>query len=190
MAAFLLAPAQEKRDSVSVTADTTFIPSDAPIQNIDSSYAKRYDPRKALLYSAVLPGMGQAYNKKYWKLPLVYGGMGLLVYSVTFYQKEWLYARSEFFVTVNTPNNTGGTLSPAGYTQDQLRTIIDQTRRQRDFFFLIGGLVYILQIVDAHVDAHLKEFDLNPQLQVRIEPRIMQSTMMGRSTGVALIFRF
>ncbi|MBL7877159.1 MAG: hypothetical protein JNL53_15945, partial [Cyclobacteriaceae bacterium] len=73
---------------------------------------------------------------------------------------------------------------------DQLRTLIDKARRERDFFIILTGMFYILQIVDAHVDAHLKEFDLNPKLQVRIEPVMENSLQLGRSTGMALIFKF
>lgn len=178
---------QERTDSIAAPpADTTAVDSlGGPVQNIES-FAKRYDPRKAILYAAVFPGAGQVYNKKYWKLPLVYGGFALLINAIGYYQSQYKFAKNELFYTIN--ENT--TTSPAGYTQDQLRTIVDQTRRQRDFMVVITGLVYILQMVDAHVDSHLKEFDLNPKLQVRVEPRFIQNSLMGRTSGVALVFRF
>jgi Family of unknown function (DUF5683) len=176
---------QVKADSVIVEKDTTLISKDAPIDTI-RSYAKRFDPRKALLYAAVLPGSGQIYNKKYWKLPLVYGGFGLLIYSVNFYQSAYVKYKSELFITINDPTQ----LPPSGLPQDQLRSIVDQARRQRDFYIVLTGLIYILQMVDAHVDAHLKEFDLNPKLQVKVEPRMTQDLMIGRSSGFAILFRF
>jgi hypothetical protein len=177
--------AQDKADSVVAPIDSSLFGGNRPVETIQS-YAKRFDPRKALLFAAVLPGSGQVYNKKYWKLPLVYGGFGLLIYSVSFYQKAYVKYKDELFIKINNPN----AIPPSGLATDQLRSIVDQTRRQRDYFLVITGLMYILQMVDAHVDAHLKEFDLNPKLQAHFEPQMIQNSMMGRSTGLALIIKF
>jgi hypothetical protein len=168
-------------------SDTTFINKRGKVIDIES-YSKRFDPRKALLFSAVFPGAGQFYNKKYWKMPLVYGGFAFLIYVANFYHTENLKFREELFGLINDPS--GGSLSPSGYTEEQLRTIVDKTRRERDFFIIMNGLWYILQMVDAHVDAHLKEFDLNPNMQVRIEPMIENSGMIGRNSGFSLKIRF
>lgn len=165
----------------------TVVRDNRPVETIES-YAKRYDPRKALFYSAVVPGMGQAYNKKYWKMPLVYGGFGFLIYVDAFYQSEYLRYREDLFAIINDPNSGG--VSPDGLTEDQLRTLVNQARRERDFFIIITGFWYLLQMVDAHIDAHLKEFDVNPKLQVKIEPMMENSLQLGRSTGVALKLRF
>ena len=179
--------AQEKADTTVkvVVTDTTLINSNQPVDTI-RSYANRFDPRKALLFAAVLPGSGQVYNKKYWKLPLVYGGFGLLINAVVFYQTAYVKYKHELFIKLNDPN----AIVPSGLPPDQLRSIVDQARRQRDYFLVLTGLMYILQMVDAHVDAHLKEFDLNPKLQAHFEPRMIQDSMLGRSSGVALIIRF
>ncbi|MBL7863129.1 MAG: hypothetical protein JNJ65_18350 [Cyclobacteriaceae bacterium] len=157
------------------------------VENIES-YAKRYDPRKAMLYSAVLPGMGQTYNKKYWKLPIVYGGFAVLIYVVDAYQDQYLTYRQDLFYVVNEepPNGLGTT----GYTEDQLRTLVDRSRRERDYFLILSGMWYILQLVDAHVDAHLKEFEVNPRMQVRLEPMMENTMLTGRSTGIRLSLRF
>lgn len=172
-----------------ISSDT--IPSEALRQErgkkvitIDS-YAARFDPRKALLYSAILPGSGQFYNKKYWKVPLVYGGFATGIYLITFYQDRYLTYKGELYGILN-----DGTIPPSGYTEDQLRTIVDKSKRERDFFTILTGFWYILQMVDAHVDAHLKEFDLNPQLQVRVEPMMESNPLFGRSTGLSLKFKF
>ncbi len=183
--------AQEiKKDSLTnetpTATDTTFIKSDSDVIDIES-YSKRFDPRKALLFSAVFPGAGQFYNKKYWKMPLVYGGFGFLIYVANFYHTENLKFREELFGLIN---DTGALVSPSGYTEDQLRTLVDKTRRERDFFIILNGLWYILQMVDAQVDAHLKEFDINPKMQVRIEPLMENSAWTGRNTGIALKIRF
>jgi len=160
-----------------------------PVETIES-YAKRYDPRKAMLYAAVMPGAGQFYNKKYWKMPLVYGGFTGFVYGINFYQDNYLRFKEELFGLINDPTSNGASLSPSLLTEEQLRTLVDRTRRERDFLIILTGFFYILQMVDAHVDSHLKEFDLNPKLQVRIEPMIENDLLVGRNTGVAVRIRF
>ena len=148
------------------------------------SYAKRFDPRKALLYSAVFPGAGQAYNNSYWKLPIIYGGFLGSIYVIRFYQGEYVRYKNLLFNKLNDPT------IKTNYTEDQLRAYINTNRRQRDYFCALTGLWYILQIVDAHVEAHLKEFELNPQLQVSVEPSMDRNPLIGRSTGLSLKFRF
>jgi hypothetical protein len=151
------------------------------------TYAKRFDPRKALFYSAVLPGAGQAYNKKYWKIPLVYGGLFGLLYAVKYYDGLQFKYKNQLFDIINYPDQP---LYPGVITnvevEKQLRAAIDNYRRQRDYFMILTGFFYILQMVDAHVDAHLKEFDLNPKMQVRIEPQF--SPMQGIGMGITLRF--
>ena len=71
------------------------------------------------------------------------------------------------------------------YTTSNYRRIVDQYKRERDFMIILMGGMYLLQIVDAHVDAHLKEFDLNPNLQVSIEPMLEQNSLIGRQSGVS-----
>ncbi len=167
----------QKADSVFITpSDTVEI----------RSYATRYDPRKALLYAAVLPGMGQIYNKKYWKLPLVYGGFIGIGYGIQFYQKGYTKYKGELFDVLDNDLAT----SKSGFTESQLRTIVDRYRRERDFMIILMAGMYLLQIVDAHVDAHLKEFDLNPNLHVRLEPAMGNDMLTGRTAGIALKFRF
>jgi hypothetical protein len=155
------------------------------------SYATRYDPRKAILFAAVLPGLGQIYNKKYWKLPLVYGGLAASVYAVDFYNDGYKKYKGQLFYNLETsPGNENAQHPISKYTTRQLRTITNKYRRERDFMIIILAGVYILQMVDAHVDAHLKEFDLNPNLHVRIEPTWESNTLTGQTAGIALKFRF
>lgn len=150
------------------------------------SYADRYDPRKAALFAAVLPGLGQIYNKKYWKLPLVYGGLGATIYAVNFYEDLYKDYKGQLFYILE----TGEATSKEGYTEDQLRSAIDRSRRERDFMLILMAGTYILQIIDAHVDAHLKEFDLNPELQVKLQPFLNNDIMIGRQAGFSLLIKF
>lgn len=150
------------------------------------SYAARFDPRKALLYSAIFPGAGQIYNKKYWKAPLVYAGFATGIVLVTSYQNIHNDYKTELFDLLE----DGGGLSLSGFTETQLRTLIRKTKRERDFWTIMTGFWYILQMVDAHVDAHLKEFELNPQLQIGLEPAFNNDQLTGRTQGFSLTLRF
>jgi hypothetical protein len=160
-----------------------------------TSYVKRFNPRKALFYSAILPGLGQVYNKKYWKVPLVYGGFFLGYYLIDTYNANFNKYKAELFTLLNdggtvASGSTSGPTSISGLSETQLRSIINRRKRDRDFWCIMTGVWYMLQLVDAHVDAHLKEFDVNPQLKVKIEPMSESNYMIGRSTGFSIKFRF
>jgi hypothetical protein len=155
------------------------------------SYAARFDPRKALLYAAIVPGLGQVYNKKYWKLPLVYGGFIALGYAINFYQTGYTKYKAELFYNLENGYTNDNQSRPGDYyTTGNYRKIVDQYKRQRDFMIILMGAMYLLQIVDAHVDAHLKEFDLNPSLKLSVRPTVEQNSLVGRQSGVSLILRF
>ncbi|MBX2963470.1 MAG: hypothetical protein KF687_13235 [Cyclobacteriaceae bacterium] len=155
------------------------------------NYAQRYNPQKALLYAAVVPGLGQVYTKKYWKLPLVYGGIGATGYAINFYQQGYQEFRGQLFYNLENGLRNEGDVNPnTGYTTAQLRTITDRYRRERDFMLIVMLGVYVLQMIDAHVDAHLREFDLNPQLRVRLEPSFNDDMLLGRTGGLSLKIKF
>lgn len=171
------------------------------------SYAQRFNPRKALLYAAIFPGAGQAYNNKYWKIPLVYAGFVGTGYAINYNQKKYLFYKEKLFSILNEPaapviDPTTGTtalgnrvvggqlVSPEGIKQDQLRNIVNRFRRDRDFSVIMTVVWYMLQMVDAHIDAHLKEFEVNPQLRVSIEPSAGQDFLTRRSAGLTLKFKF
>ena len=150
------------------------------------SYAKRFNPARASLFAAVLPGLGQVYNKKYWKLPLVYGGFGAIGYGLNFYQELYKdYKNQRYYILEN-----GTEESLEGFTEDQLRPAIDQARHERDFMIILMAGMYILQIIDAHVDAHLKEFDVNPNLQVKMQPMMRNEMLTGNQIGFSVTLKF
>jgi len=174
--------AQSKDDSlITEIGDTVLL----------KTYSARYDPRKALLYAAIVPGLGQVYNKKYWKLPLVYGGFIAIGYAINFYQEGYTKYKGELYYNLENGYTEDNDIRPGDYySTSNYRKLVDQYRRERDFMIILMGGMYLLQMVDAHVDAHLKEFDLNPNLQVSIRPTVEQSPLLGRQSGVSLIFRF
>lgn len=191
---FLLASSARTmaQDSLTVIPDDTVM-GGAPDTVLLKSYASRYDPRKALLYAAVLPGLGQIYNKKYWKLPLVYGGFFGIGYAINFYQGNYSEYKAQLFYNLDhglEEDNDRKPNDPNAYTTGQLRTIVDKSRRERDFWVVMMGAMYLLQIVDAHVDAHLKEFDLNPTFKVSFRPSMGYDELLGRQNSMSVVLKF
>ena len=181
--------AVENDDVIVETVDT--LDQETPDTVRIKSYAERFNPRKAILYAAVLPGLGQAYNKKYWKLPLVYGGFFFIGYYIKTYNDLYTEYKGHLFYNLEHGLRGANDVNRnVDLTTSQLRRIVDESRRERDFMIILMGGMYVLQMVDAHVDAHLKEFDLNPRLQVSIEPSMEHNMMTGRTTGFALILKF
>jgi hypothetical protein len=118
----------------------------------------------------------------------VYGGFYAIGYAVGKYQSNYILYKNQLFYNLDhAPGNESFRNPTSNITTTTLRRAVDFYRRNRDFMLVAMGGMYLLQIIDAHVDAHLKEFDLNPALKVSIEPTMEQNWMIGRSTGVALI---
>ncbi len=187
----LTSSATMAQDSLTVIPGDTLI-ADSPDTVLLKSYAARYDPRKALMYAAVLPGLGQIYNKKYWKLPLVYGGFVAIGYYINFWQDNYIEYKSQLFYNLDhgIGENESNPADPLQYTTAGLRTIVDKSRRNRDFWVIMIGAMYLLQIVDAHVDAHLKEFDLNPTLKVSVRPSVSQDELLGQQNSLSVVLKF
>lgn len=152
------------------------------------SHKKRFSPRKALLYSAVLPGLGQVYNKKYWKVPIVYGGFVAIGYGYNFNNTIYRKLKADLFYILE--NGTDGGTNYPNLGEDQVRSFIDTYRRNRDLMVILFGVMYTLQIIDAHVDAHLKDFEINPELNVQLRPSITSDALAGNLTGVSIILKF
>jgi len=128
-----------------------------------------HSPRRAAFLSAALPGLGQVYNEKYWKLPILYAGVATVVYFVDWNNDNYQTFRTALFAEVDGNPNTVSQFSGL-LNVEQLRLRVNVFRRQRDLTIIVGGLVYLLNIVDALVDAHLKEFDVNENLSLRWGP--------------------
>src|SRR5690606_32999423 len=125
---------------------------------------------KALLYSAIIPGGGQFYNRKYWKIPIVYGGFVALGVSINFNQNYY----SEFVRELNYRGD-GDPLTEPKYDEELIPSsrIIearDYYRRYRDLCIIGVGVMYGLNIVDAYVDAELSNFDISEDLSMRVSP--------------------
>ena len=189
----IFCPAKAQISPAGVNTDSTrnddpiLLESDNPVrvEEIDS-YADKFVPRRASLLAAVLPGAGQIYNKKYWKLPIVYGGFVTLGYVANVYDKQYKEFRGELFQLLQDSDFQ----PPSGANEEQLRSAINSTRRDRDFYLILMGVFYMMQILDAHIDAHLKEFDLNPDLKVTIDPMFEQPVYARYNAGVSIKLKF
>src|SRR6266496_998499 len=115
-----------KKDSTGLSSDSVRLKS-GRVVNI-RSYASRFDPRKAMLFAAIFPGAGQAYNKKYWKIPLVYGGLFGLISVVKYYNNAVVKYKGELFYNINNPIATATGNPISGLSTDQLRTRVDLYR--------------------------------------------------------------
>ncbi|MEO1049480.1 MAG: DUF5683 domain-containing protein [Bacteroidota bacterium] len=143
-------------------------------------------PRRASLYSAIFPGLGQVYNKDYWKLPLVYGALIGLGIAVDFRNDRLLGLTEDLFLVIDGNDPVNFEIR----TEQGLRNAIDQERRDRDYLIILTGVAYLLQIAEAHISAHLKEFKLNDNLKVSLEPDFEPIFQSHFSTGIALKFKF
>jgi hypothetical protein len=165
--------------------DTTGLSRNVKEVFLDSSYMKR--PKIAAFYSAAFPGLGQIYNKDYWKLPIIYGAgvtMGYYINWNNHKYQEYLQALSdkENGVTDNELANLAST--------DLLNQGITYYRRNRDLLMILLGGLYMLQIVDAHVQAHLMNFDITEDLALQFKPVLNDDALLSREFGLGVVLKF
>ncbi len=157
-----------------------------------------HSPKKATLLSAFLPGAGQIYNKKYWKLPIVYGALGASVYALQENQSQYSLYRQAYLDRVDGDPNTVDPFDPnnptvgnPSYTESNLLTLIDFYQKNRDLSYIAFAGVWVLQIIDANVDAHLYEFDVSDDLTLSWNPVLLVNNYQAiPNTGLAIRCRF
>lgn len=206
-----------------VQADTLYLDSDSALAEIsaiplaDSKKAKKHktqrdwatwrpSPKRAMWLALVLPGAGQIYNRKYWKLPIVYGGFVGCIYAMRWNNQMYSdYAQAYLDIMDDDPNtqsysqflHLGNQIDSSNESRykELFRKRKDRYRRWRDmsFFCLVG--VYAISVIDAYVDATLSEFDISDDLSMRIEPTVMPSGTQGNglknsSIGVSCSLNF
>jgi hypothetical protein len=186
--------AQRKEKEILLTTDssrtvTQIIDSTAKGEKVKK--VRVYSPRKAAIRSAILPGWGQVYNRKYWKLPIVYGAIGLTGYVFVYNYSNYKDTRFAYKVKYNMRvNRTDTALFPKikkelqPLTEESLRFYRDEFRRDIDYSVLFFVLAWGLNVVDAAVDAHLKAFDVSPDLSFQLKPG--HSAMAG-TNGISLV---
>lgn len=146
---------------------------------------KKHSPHKASVYSAALPGLGQIYNRKYWKVPIVYAGIGAFTYAGILNRAEYREAREAFVYVSN--NETYPTDNKyIKYQPNDIISIRDYYRRNMEVSFLLLGVWYALNIIDATVDAHFFYYDVSEELVLQLKPGMQQQpTYPGSQASVA-----
>ena len=158
---------------------------------IEANELKAHSPTKAAIYSAVLPGLGQGYNRKYWKIPIIYAGFGVITYFIISNTREYKNYKDAYnYVasgdTTGTNNELVGT-----YNESQLLDGKNYYRRNMELSYIIGGLWYILNIIDASVDAHFFDYDISEDLSIRVDPVMLHRRDDYRPvSGIKLTLNF
>ncbi len=155
-------------------------------------------PTKALLLAMVIPGAGQVYNKKYWKLPILYAGVGAAAYFWFTNQKGYFEFKNRYTAEYDLlqadpaheflyySDKTG-----AYYTSiNQLSSERDNFRRYRDLAVAGSLALYVISLLDAYVDAHLSTFDLSPDLSMSIDPLLYRQNNVNFGAGLTIGFKF
>ena len=179
----------------SVKAQDTLIPvikesaTDTALISENDTLKVKHSPKKATIMSAALPGLGQIYNRKYWKLPIIYGGLGTLGYLITYNSVQYSFYRKVYLAKIDDDPNTIDEYPQA--SADGLLQRLNQHRRTRDMLIAGAVLVYALNIIDASVDAHLFEFDVSDDLSLRFEPFVTPDILTGSAyKGFGIKLRF
>ncbi|WP_036379096.1 DUF5683 domain-containing protein [Muricauda sp. MAR_2010_75] len=153
-------------------------------------------PSKAAFYSAILPGLGQIYNKRYWKVPIVYGAIGTGIYVYSFNNTEYKRARDAFkrrlagfeddeFFDIN------GDGSGPDVSDEALQDAQEARQRDRDLALVITIAMYALNIIDANVDAHLKQYNVDDNLSMDFKPYLDLNPVTNQPNyGMALVVKF
>lgn len=162
------------------------------------SYMFKPSPRKAVMYSAIFPGLGQVYNRQYWKLPILYSGFVGFTYAITWnngYYRDYLGGYQDIMDT-NPNTNRWHNMLPYGMDSDSVDTewFADVLKQRKDYYryyrdlSIIGTVaLYLLAIVDAYVDSQLYDFDMSPDLSMRISPTLLKeerTNYIGNSYGL------
>lgn len=164
---------------------------------------------RAVWLGAVLPGLGQIYNRSYWKLPIVYGGLMGCVYAVTWSNNQYvgykeayrdIYYDIQNGMVSDSPDKSYNAILPEGYTiasmgganayQSRLKDWQNASLRNRDLSILVSVLVYALSLVDAYVDAQLFDFDVSNDLSLDVTPQLYYDLQHQRSAEVKVAIQF
>jgi len=158
----------------------------------DSSFIHTHSPNKATFYSAVLPGLGQIYNKKYWKVPIIYAGFGGLIYYINYNNFIYDKYKDAYNIKLRIENGELGLEDMDLYpnsSANQLRSQKDIWRRYRDLSIIGIGILYALQIIDADVDANLFYYDMSEDLSIHVAPYIINNNFQYSNDNTSLGLR-
>ncbi|HEY9362214.1 MAG TPA: DUF5683 domain-containing protein [Chitinophagaceae bacterium] len=183
---------------VVINKDTTQlrVPEDVKIKQVNKdSLNNLHSPRKAAIRSAIIPGWGQIYNKKYWKLPIVYGALGttagVFIFNLKTYKELKFAYAAKYKASLPVSQGRDSTdyfkikSEYLPISQESLRFNRDQFRRNIDYTVLVFVALWGLNVMDATVDAHLKSFNVSPDLSLKIKPGHSE---MANTNGLSFVF--
>jgi len=144
-----------------------------------------HSPTKAIVYSAILPGWGQAYNRKYWKIPIVYAGFAGVGYFIKTNNDYYKLYKNDYLLLKDDPNAQ----TVSGYDQRTLKIYIDQYRRSRDLSIIALVGWYGLVLIDANVDGHFFNYDVDEDLSLELQPWFGNPSKKEQGIGLTLNFK-
>ncbi|MBS1615056.1 MAG: hypothetical protein JST06_02960 [Bacteroidetes bacterium] len=142
------------------------------------------NPKKSALFSAILPGAGQFYNRQYWKIPIIYAGVGAAVYFLVDNTRQYRRFREGYIARITNPNVQDD--FTGRYSQQDLQVLQNAYRKYLDMTMLFTGLGYTLQVMDALTFAHLKNFDISKDISIRMHP----VALPNGAPGLGFVMRF
>ena len=177
------------QDNATVIPVVTSVKPDTTKKTADSIKKAEHSPRKATIRSAIIPGWGQAYNKKYWKIPIVYGALGTAAGFFIYNRKEYIDARDAYRNKLDNDATNDHLIKPKFQPIDPeaVRQYRIAVRQYVDYSVLIFAVLWGLNVVDATVDGHLKSFEVSDDLSMRINPAVNPVT---KQASVGLVFTF
>lgn len=140
-----------------------------------------------------MPGAGQVYNKKYWKVPVIYGAFAGLGYLIHFNNQQYHQYEDALIARQDDDPATVDETYINKYSDENLRTLSDYYHRNRDLSIVFTAIVYALNIIDAHVDAHLYTFDISDDLSLQVQPALLPKNylgMRGYNPGLGINLKF
>jgi len=158
-------------------------------------------PTRETICSAIAPGLGQAHNRNYWKIPIIYAGFGGLGYGMYFYQRQYKEYRNVYDEYRNAvddakkndnppPSSNLKVFGEYGYSPESVRARRDDFRRYRDMCIIGASAWYLLNILDAYVYANLFDFDVSDDLSFHISPSLIPTANARLSPGLNISFSF
>jgi len=158
----------------------------------DSILEKLHSPKKATIMSLCLPGLGQIYNKKYWKVPIIYAGFGVLSYLIVFNTNYYLTYKSAYIESFNGDSSGNYSDIVRKYPTSSILSAREYYRRNLEISIIFTAVLYILNITDAAVDANLFTYDIKKDLSFKVEPALIPPAPLSRSytSGVRFSLNF
>lgn len=187
-------------DTLNVAQDSIFVPDTSKFKtDLRKKFSMRWhtyphSPLRATIYSAVLPGLGQIYNghkkegsvfRKYWKVPVVYGGIATCIAFIGYNTKKYHFYKGQYIALNDDDPNT---VTDRQYDPIQLNNVQEQYHRWMDVSYMCLAGLFVLQIIDANVDAHLFYYDVSDDLTMSIRPSLIYTGEIKPAIGIGIHF--